>query len=192
ELAPDPRGAVMHEPVSIDIAGAPVARRPDVVLPGAGRAVAVEVGHTITDVSHGDSYARVAPGASARVFSAGTDEAITAWSGVGDCNRYDEVSIADAGLRADAVTTADGLAAVRLEAQRHSACVSAPVGNARPGDVIRVAVAQRAVRGSPPRTCLWLAGRKDCATLDWSVTPHGDWYEMSAVTRVPANAGAVR
>jgi arabinofuranan 3-O-arabinosyltransferase len=192
ELAPDPRGAVMREPVSIEVDGAQVARRPDVVVPGAGRAVAVQVDGAITDLSSGDSYARIAYGAHAQTFSAGVDEAITSWGPVKDCNRYNGLSLAAAGLRADTVAMPAGNTALRLQAQRHSACVSASVGDAQPGNVIRVSVAQRAVRGAAPRMCMWLSGRNNCAALNWSARPDGEWFEMSAVTRLPADAGSVR
>src|SRR5262249_23552278 len=153
---------------------------------------AVQVDDTIADLSHAASYARVAAGAHVQTFSSGTDRAIGTWSPIEDCHRYDGVSSADAALRADAVVTPDGRPAMRLQAQRHSACLWALVDDVRRGDVVRIAVAQRSVRGAAPRTCLWLDGRDDCAALDWSATPSGDWYEMSAVTRLPAGAGAVR
>jgi hypothetical protein len=113
-----------------------------------------------------------------------------AWSGVRDCHRYDDADPTGL-LRADTVTTPDQRSAFRLRARRHSACLAAPVNGIASGDLVRITLEQRAVRGAPPRSCLWQAGLDQCAKPEWAVTRDGDWYRLTATYRVPRGVGAM-
>jgi arabinofuranan 3-O-arabinosyltransferase len=185
ELRPDDHGLVLREPVSIKVAGTPLATRPDQSIAGTGRSIAAKLDGAVFDLTHGTVYARVAPGASVTSYSAGDGHRLGAWGALGDCNHYDGLDATHAGLGMTTIPTPSGIE-LHLRAAHHSACVSAPLAGVGPGDILHVALAQRAVMGAAPRTCLWQSEIQTCAALTWSATRHGDWYNLTALYRVPA------
>jgi arabinofuranan 3-O-arabinosyltransferase len=189
ELRPDPRGLVLHDPVAINIGGGLVADPADMVVTGRGPAVAASIDGKLFDLSSSNAFARVESGAAVKAFGAGTVGSIGAWSNVQDCNNYDAAP--PGSIAADMIVTPDGQQAIRLRARRHSACVSAPLVGIKVGDVVRLSIEERAVRGARPRMCLWEPGRQQCAALQWSAKPQGMWFALTAVARVPQNAGSM-
>ena len=83
---------------------------------------------------------------------------------VQDCHAYDSRSIEEAGL---GVQTLPGevAPAVRLTAQRHSACVSAPVAGFIAGGSYELSFDARTLQGLPARVCLWEDGPDRCAPI---------------------------
>jgi hypothetical protein len=189
ELRSDPRGLELHDPVAISVGNSAVSTSRDIVVAGRGPAVAASIDGKLYDLTGGSAFARVATGSAVKMFGAGTSGGIGAWSTVQDCNDYD--AAAPGSISADMIVTPDQQQAIRLRARRHSACVSAPIVGVKVGDVIRVSLEERSVRGARPRTCLWEPGRQQCAPLQWSARPDGPWFALTAVTRIPRDAGSL-
>ncbi|HET9728904.1 MAG TPA: hypothetical protein VFR41_05750, partial [Acidimicrobiia bacterium] len=187
-LAREPRGLVLHEPTSIIVAGREIANRPDFVVPDSTGVLGVDVDGTLFDLQLSSAYARVAAGSQITTYDADGLAHLGQWGRLADCNRVADVPIGNA-LRLDLVAMPGGAQAIRLRADRHSACVAARVSDVLPGDVLHVGLEQRAVSGNPPRTCLWQPGVRACAPLSWTAVRDGDWYHLSAIYRVPAHAG---
>lgn len=76
------------------------------------------------------------------------------FSAVADCNRYEDITLDEAGISA----TVDGTA-VLLRAQSHSACVTRDIEGLTPGTTVTVDITAQ-VEGSPARLCLQI--RKRC------------------------------
>jgi arabinofuranan 3-O-arabinosyltransferase len=190
ELTSDAGSLTLHDPVGVSVDSKPLTAEPDMVLGTNARPVAADVGGRLVDLGDGAAYARIAPGTVVTALGTGTVGALGAWSGVRDCHRYDD-SDPRGLLRADTVITPDQRSALRLRARRHSACLAAPVNGIASGDLVRITLEQRAVRGAPPRSCLWQAGIDQCAKPEWAVTRDGDWYRLTATYHVPREVGAM-
>ena len=119
---------------------------------------------------------------------------------VEDCHAYDQRSIRQANLSAVPLAN-EPSPAVRLTAQAHSACVSAPVAGFVPGGSYTVDLDYRTLQGLPARVCVWQVGPDRCAPIPKMATS-GDWYHLhDAVTPEPgtvalrlfvyADAGAI-
>ena len=187
ELLQTREGVVLREPVAIRVGGRALPTRADDTISAIGPAVAAAVDGSVVDLSSGRAYAGVAPGTTVTPFTTRLTTNIGAWSPVGDCDQSDP---RPAGLRA-ALRPQETGTEVQLTAERHAACVSATLAIVKPGDVVHLAVEQRAARGAPPRTCLWQTGLDDCARLTWTAERDGSWYVLSATYRVPSHAGAL-
>jgi arabinofuranan 3-O-arabinosyltransferase len=187
ELHSSPRGLVLHDPVTVRVGQTTIASRPDTVVPGRGPAVAASINGSFADLTRGNAYVHLTTGSAVTTYSAGRSGVVGPWSSVHDCNHYDNKP---ASISADFIVTPDNQEALRLRAARHSACVSAPIQGGHPGDVMRISLEQRAVRGARPRTCVWEPKRQQCASLAWSAQPSGEWYDLSAVYDFPRDAGA--
>jgi arabinofuranan 3-O-arabinosyltransferase len=186
ELRSDPRGLVLHDPVSVRVGNVMVKNRPDLLIPGSGRAVAASVDGRLADLATTNAYVRIKTGSQVTTYSANSANNLGPWSPIRDCNQYDSKP---ANISVDQIVTPDGQLAWRLRAAHHSACITAHLLNVQGGDIVRVALEQRGVRGARPRTCVWQPKPQQCASLAWSAQPNGDWYDLSAVYRVPKNAG---
>ncbi|MGE0728625.1 MAG: hypothetical protein AB7O92_01330 [Acidimicrobiia bacterium] len=91
----------------------------------------------------------------------GGPAAIGPWSAVGDCNRTDERSFAELGLRADP----GAAGSVSLAAEAHSACVHADLPLLDAGRSYTITLPYRPGRGAPPRTCVFDRTAPACLPL---------------------------
>ncbi|MER3410481.1 MAG: hypothetical protein C4306_10420 [Thermoleophilia bacterium] len=83
-----------------------------------------------------------------------------------DCNRYDDRSPREVGLRAAQVRGGtNGRFALLLEARGHAACTSQAVRDFDPQALYRISLDYLRVRGAAPRLCVWQDGPGRCATL---------------------------
>jgi Alpha-(1->3)-arabinofuranosyltransferase len=83
---------------------------------------------------------------------------------VGDCNKYDDRSLEEAGISAGITGSGDG-ATLRLRARYHSACVAIPIDAARAGTALHLQLLYRGVTGNSARLCLWQEGPDRCGAV---------------------------
>lgn len=108
------------------------------------------------------------------------------FTGLEDCNAWDERTPAEAGLtleRPDRRT-------VRLGASAHSACTWAPVP-VPTADLYRIELEYRVERGAPARLCLWQEGPATCAALPAPSDGDG-WRSYRALARTEPGSGGLR
>jgi arabinofuranan 3-O-arabinosyltransferase len=94
--------------------------------------------------------------------------AATAWSEVGDCDRRDERSFEELGLRALPIPGEPD--AVRLTAGDHSACVHSELPTTTAGRTYTVTVPYHPVRGAVPRVCVFDTTERRCLPITGDVT----------------------
>jgi len=106
---------------------------------------------------------------------------------VQDCHAYDARSIEEAGLAVQPLP-GEAAPAVRLTAERHSACVSAPVSGFVAGGSYELSFDARTLQGLPARVCLWEDGPDRCAPLP-ALTASPSWQHVRV--GVTPDAGTV-
>jgi hypothetical protein len=106
-----------------------------------------------------------------------------------DCNRYDDRSPREVGLRAKVVEQ-DGTRTLRLAARDHAACISLPIPY-RVRVPLLLRLEYRTVTGAPARVCVWDEARSRCATLPPLVSAPG-WHLLRAAMTPPFDAGPLR
>jgi arabinofuranan 3-O-arabinosyltransferase len=135
-------------------------------LVGSGTIPVTPAQPTRVDVSQGEHHALIETPLSTTT---------TPFSAVGDCHRYDDRTIEDSGIAAFPLPD-EPQPAVRLQAQAHSACVTATVSPALPGVRYALHVEYRTERAQRARLCLLQVGPNTCvptpqlpATDRWTV-----------------------
>jgi arabinofuranan 3-O-arabinosyltransferase len=108
---------------------------------------------------------------------------------VGDCNRYDDRTPGEVGLRA-AVEERDGVRTLLLGARDHSACISLPVPY-RQGLPFLLRFVYRSVTGAPARVCVWEDVPGRCATLPPLDIGPG-WHRLQTIVSPPPAGGRLR
>jgi len=86
--------------------------------------------------------------------------ALVADSPLGDCQRLDDRSFAEAGLAVEPIERG-----VQLRARAHSACVTAAIPAEVAAGQVALSMEVRTVSGRAARVCLWQEGPNRCATL---------------------------
>jgi arabinofuranan 3-O-arabinosyltransferase len=188
ELRAQATGLEVRDALMISAGDTRIASRPPTTIAASGRVTGVEVDGALVDLGAGRAFIRPASGARLTPYVTGALAQVSSQPTLGDCNRYDDRTPEETGIDAGTVS-ADGYTAIRLAARAHSSCATYAMAGVAGGDVVRVEYEQRAVSGSPPRTCLWQAGVDRCAPLALTATRDGDWFRMSALYRVPADVG---
>lgn len=106
-------------------------------------------------------------------------------SQVGDCHRYDDRSLDEAGIDARELRT--GGNGVHLSARSHSACVSMPVLEVQPATTYELSFDATVHDGAAPRTCLWEEPAGRCVDLEAVSSPERD---MSGTYRFRGRVGS--
>jgi arabinofuranan 3-O-arabinosyltransferase len=108
---------------------------------------------------------------------------------LGDCNRFDNRTAREAGLRATVEEQA-GRRTLMLAARSHAACVSLLLPHQRSLPFL-LHLEYRAVTGAPARVCVWEEVPGRCATLPPLDTGPG-WHRFRAVVTPPPDGGRLR
>jgi arabinofuranan 3-O-arabinosyltransferase len=113
-----------------------------------------------------------------------------AGSAVGDCDHYDQRTLAQVGIKAR-IVPGRGLPALRLAARDHAACVAFPVGVLDGQARYRLTLEYRRVRGNAPRVCVWQEGPNTCAPVP-ELQPVAGWHHLDAVVQLDPNTSGLQ
>lgn len=113
---------------------------------------------------------------------------VSPWTKVGDCNQYDDRSLATVRIRAALMHSPAGNGSLSLEARDHAACVSqSPQPHGYHG-YYRLTLSYRSLSGQPPRVCLFAAIGDDerCVGGILGLRVDRDWSQYSTILGFPS------
>ena len=114
------------------------------------------------------------------------EPSVTRYSGVGDCHRTDQRSMAAVGIRGEEID-----AGIRLFSNDHSGCVSVPIDDLDPGLRYTLSFEHRTLRGEKARFCLLDPSTKKCLAGRTIEDSGLDWQIAEAKFDAPSQLGVV-
>ena len=158
-----------------------------VEVPMATAIIGAEINGRLVDKTSGPTLTRLDAGTTARPWAAvDAQSELRPFSGVFDCNNYDDTDVRDLGFGLSFVDGSLGRE-IELRATRHAACVRAGLMAVTPGSHFYLHLGARSISGTEPRFCLWAKGQQGCQQLPSLKPDASGWSTLSTIWKVPDN-----
>ncbi|MBN1172283.1 MAG: hypothetical protein JXA67_08915, partial [Micromonosporaceae bacterium] len=179
------RGAALRftDPLWMAVDGAPLPQQAPLDIPLDPGVAAIELDGRLQSLAEVGGSVQLPGPVRLTQYVVAEQGGLSEFGSVGDCARLDDQD-------PNITLTRPEPAVVRLGADQHSACVSAPLPGQPAQAAYRVRFEYRGVSGHPARICLWQERVRGCVGLPRPAASQ-DWRTYDTTVRIASEAGPV-